>query len=339
MDSYLGIFLKLIGVIFASFILIHVLSIFGVFLAVAFPIWWIILPERTPCLLCKRKRAETGCRFCAVDETGFAYTKTFFSAVLTSLVIITVSALSLGVVYLEGRILSRYGVIPPQRTATFVIPPKGQYRIDEVFTMDIEIAGISTSINAVQADLAFDPKKLEIVNILEDTSFASIFIQKDINNNAGYARLTGGLPNPGYFNDRGVFGTAYLVGREPGLAQLEFLPSSMVLANDGKGTNLLRNETRVANFLILPDRLTEEEKQQQIKLYADVLGATKKSDKLILYGEEGGERVLGTGLSREAEAKSGFFDVLFTVWRSVIDWILRFWWDVYLSLSRFVAEF
>ncbi len=338
MDSYLIIFAKLIGIIFASFILIHALSFFGFFLAVAYPIWWILFPEKTPCLLCKKQKAETGCRFCAIDDNGFVYTKTLFAAVLTSLLIIAISALSLGVVYIEGRVLSRYGVIPPQKTATFVIPPKGQYRIGEVFTIDIEIAGISTSVNAVQADLAFDPKKLEIVNILEDTSFASIFIQKEVNNDAGYARLTGGLPNPGYFNDRGVFGTAYLVGKEPGLAQLEFLPSSMVLANDGKGTNLLKNETRVANFLILPDQLTEEEKQLQVKLYADVLGATAKSDKMILYGEEGGERVLGTELSKEAETESGFFNVLFTVWKLVVDWIFRFWFGVYLSLSRLVAE-
>ena len=89
-------------------------------------------------------------------------------------------------------------------------------------------------INAIQADLGFNPEKVEVVDISTQNSFANIFIQKEINNETGYARLTGGLPNPGFFSDRGIFGTVFFRGKQPGVVKIDFLPSSMVLANDGR---------------------------------------------------------------------------------------------------------
>lgn len=212
--------------------------------------------------------------------------------------------ISLGLVFLEGQVLFKLGFPPTPKTVSFVVPPKGQYRLGEIFPMKIEIAGIKVPINAVQADLGFDPGKLEVVDISTDDSFANIFIQKEINNEGGYARLTGGLPNPGFFADKGVFGTAFFKGKNPGVAKIEFLPSSMVLANDSKGTNVLKDLSAVS-YLILPEKISkeEEEMQKMITLKSSVLGESVENTQMKFY-EEGS--VLGAKAEEEIQKKRKF---------------------------------
>jgi len=41
----------IIPFIIASWLLVHVLTIFGIFLAVAYPLWWIFAPSQTVCFL------------------------------------------------------------------------------------------------------------------------------------------------------------------------------------------------------------------------------------------------------------------------------------------------
>lgn len=164
--------------------------------------------------------------------------------------------------------------------------------------MTIEIVGIKTPINAVQTDLGFDPEKLEVVEISTEDSFANIFIQKEISNETGYARLTGGLPNPGFFADKGTFGTVFFKGKNPGVVKVEFLPSSMVLANDGRGTNVIK-ELASASYLILPEEVSEEErKQQEVLIKPVVLGERTEETQMKFYEEE---KVLGARVGQEIE--------------------------------------
>ncbi len=168
-----------------------------------------------------------------------------------------------------------------RQTASFVIPPKGQYKLGEIFSMNIEVDNLKNSINAIQADLKFDPKKIEVVNISTKNSFANIFIQKESNNTKGYVRLTGGLPNPGWRGARGLFGTVYFKAKQSGLVTIAYLPTSLVLANDGHGTNLLKSRPSVS-YLILPDKLSLEEEKTQTKFISkeNVLGASTQKNQL-----------------------------------------------------------
>jgi hypothetical protein len=167
--------------------------------------------------------------------------------------------------------------------------------------MSIEIVGIKTPINAVQADLGFDPRKLEAVDVSTEGSFANIFIQKEVNNEVGYTRLIGGLPNPGFFSDHGVFGTVFFKGESPGIAKIEFLPSSMVLANDGRGTNTLK-ELASASYLILPERISteEEEMQKSVTIAPTVLGESSEDTQMKFYEEK---KVLGAEAEQEIREK------------------------------------
>lgn len=305
------IVLKTIAFILASWLLVHLLAIFGVFLALAYPLWWFLDIKRFPCLWCRIKK---------IKECSFSH------SLLDAGLILIFCFLSFGLVFVESKILFRMGFPPTPKTVTFVIPPKGQYRLGEIFPMKIEIAGIKVPVNAVQADLGFNPEKLEVVDISTQDSFANIFIQKEINNEAGYARLTGGLPNPGFFSDRGVFGTVFFKGKNPGVTKVEFLPSSMVLANDSRGTNILR-ELVAVSYLILPEKISaeEEEMQKSIVLKPEVMGEKTEETQMKFYEEE---KVLGEQVGREVEKEKKFNPAkIFWEFLEKIDRAILSFWD------------
>lgn len=282
------IILKVIVFILSSWFLVHLLAVFGVFLAIAYPLWWLFELKRFPCLWCRIKE-EKKCRF----------SHSLFDAGL----ILVFSLFSFGLVFAESKVLFKMGFPPTPKTVSFVIPSKGQFRLGELFPLKIEITGIKIPINAIQADLGFDPQKLEVVEISTQDSFANIFIQKEINNEVGYARLTGGLPNPGFFSDHGLFGTVYFKGKSAGVTKIKFLPSSMVLANDGRGTNVLR-ELASVSYLILPEKISpQEERMQKLIISESVKGAKTEETQIRFYEEK---KVLGAEIDRQIAKQKKF---------------------------------
>jgi len=283
-----------------SWFLVHLLAVFGVLLMVAYPIWWFLAPDKVPCFFCRIQKEGRLCFSCGqVVHADSLYPKTFLSILINAGLILIVSCICVGFIFLESKILFKLGFPPTPKTVSFIIPSKGQYRLGEVFPMKIDISGIKVPINAVQADVGFEPHKLEVVDISTGDSFANIFIQKEINNEVGYARLTGGLPNPGFFADHGVFGTIFFKGISPGIVKIEFLPSSMVLANDGRGTNVLKDLVSVS-YLILPERISEKEEamQKTISIESVVLGEKSDGTQMKFYEET---KVLGAEVEHEIQ--------------------------------------
>lgn len=304
------IILQVVAFILASWFLVHLLAVFGVFLALAYPIWWVLDFKRFPCLWCRIKKQQ---------ECQFSHS--FLDAGL----ILVFTFVSFGLVFAESKILFKMGFPPTPKTVTFVIPSKGQYRLGEIFPLKIEIAGIKVPINAVQADLGFNPERLEVADISTQDSFASIFIQKEINNEVGYARLTGGLPNPGFFSDHGLFGTVYFKGKSSGVTKIEFLPSSMVLANDGRGTNVLR-ELAAVSYLILPEKISsQEEEMQKSVILGSVMGEKTDETQMKFYEEE---KVLGEQIEKEIRKEKEFNLLkLFLEILEAVDRIILSLWD------------
>lgn len=315
--------------VIGSWLLAHILAVFGIFIAVLYPFWWLILPKQTICFFCNAKvnvNTEDYCPFCRrkINKADTLAPKSFTSAVFNGVLILVFSTISIILIFGEAQILFKLGFPPTPKTVSFVIPTKGQYRLGEVFPMKIEIVGIKTPINAVQADLGFEASKVEVVDISTKDSFANIFVQKEINNDGGYSRLTGGLPNPGYFSDKGVLGTVFFKGKYPGVVKIEFLPSSMVLANDGKGTNVLKDLTSVS-YLILPEKISEEEEMQKnIILQSSVLGESINSTQMKFYEETS---VLGAQVGQEIKKEQNFnpINIILNVLEKIDRFILSQW--------------
>jgi len=300
------IIFTVIASIIASFLLIHLLAFLGIFLVVAYPIWWLLVPQKTPNFICFIKYnvdpffEDEG----EIKKEKLVCSHSFSSVLANTALILLVVLFCAGFVFGESKILFKLGFPPTPKTVSFVIPSKGQYRLGEIFPLKIDIIGVKTPINAVQADVGFDPHRLAVIDVSTAGSFANIFIQKEISNEVGYARLTGGLPNPGFFADHGVFGTIFFQGKAPGITRVEFLPSSMVLVNDGRGTNVLKDLASVS-YLILPEEISEEEEEMQktIIIKPGVLGEKSEDTQMKFYEEK---KVLGADVERETQKGKEF---------------------------------
>lgn len=339
--SAFSFFIKILIFIVASFFLIHLLAFLGIFLALGYPLWWFLAPTFLPCLICNTRELGAYCFFCEqpVVDPDLINAKNFKSAILNSILIMTLSLLSLGFVFAESQLLAHFGVSPLSRTVSFVIPSEGQYQVGQVFTMDINLDGIKRPINAVQADFSYDPKILEVIEILTDESFATVFIQKKIDNDIGYSRISGGLPNPGFFADSGLFATVVLRGKTAGISEVNFLPSSMVLANDGRGTNVIKSLASAAYLIVPPKPGFDESEQQSVILSPQVLGSEVEEDvpQLKFFQEETiNEEVLGTSSELEElqEAdQTTFFKQLGEFLQNIASFILEFWISLFKAIA------
>ena len=334
---WLGFLFKIIGFVIASFLLIHFLAFLGVFAAIAYPLWWLVAPKQIFCFGCL---IFNHCPFCGEESNRVRRApKSFAATIFNGFFILLISLLCLGVVFLESQLLFRMGFPPTPKTVSFVIPAKGQYRLGELFTVPIQVAGVGKPINVVQADIGFDPKIVEAVEISTKGSFANIFLQKEIDNKIGYVRLTGGLSNPGFAGESGTFGLVFFRGISPGLVRIEFLPSSMVLANDGRGTNVLK-DLASSSYLILPEKISDQEREEQeVILTPEVLGeetAGSEETSLVFYEER---QVLGTSVGDKVEkdGRENFGTQLLSLWERMVAGILNFWYRFFQGVKGLFA--
>lgn len=238
----------LIRNIFASIIFVHVFGLFGIFIALAYPLWWFFIPGRTVCFFCLRQRLAKKpdeCPACHRVPTTI-YNPTFRSLLLNTLVLFFLALIFLGMILLEIRIFTKgetdlVGLILQRRQAEFVVKEKEFALGEKNSYVDLNIRTPNQPINLVKAELEFDPDVIEVTEIDTSRSFATIFTHKTFSNERGKISIIGGLPNPGYVGEEGLLARIYFVPKELGASELKFQPSSQILANDGEGTNILSN--------------------------------------------------------------------------------------------------
>lgn len=319
------IFLTSISIPVASWILVHIFAIFGFFVAISYPFWWLLSPDRIQCLLCRVKQKNSKCLFCG--EKARRGPLKFRSVVFNSILILILSGLSLTAVYIESKVVNNF-LITSTPTVNFVIPDKGQKQVGEVFPMEVKLTGMKFPINAIQADIKFDPQVLNLVEISTSNSFANIFVQKEINNQYGYARLSGGLANPGFSDTSGLFAEFYFKAISPGAAKVSFLPSSMVLLNNGKGTNVLK-DLASTSYLVVPNDEPISNSDDVLNLVdsSDVLGEEDGEDSQLIFfdqKENNPSQVLGES-SDENTKKDSLFTKLSKALLKIDEGVLKFW--------------
>ncbi len=321
------IILNILGFSVISFLLFHLFSVVGIFITAGYLIWWLLFPQKTWCFSCRMRKVGEKCSWCSasVKNENQRYPKSLRSVFLNTLLLLGITLLSLAVVFGETQIMKKLGFAGPPKTALFSLPTQRQYQTLEIFPLKIEVSDLRTPINAVQVDLSFDSTKLQLVNVDLEESFASIFVEKEIDNEQGRFRISGGLPNPGFSGEKGTFVTVYFQGIAPGPAQVTFLPSSLVMANDGKGSNVL-NEYQTINYLILSQRLSETEQNlQYTTLGPAVLGTQSATNKLIFYDENAPitiPHVLGA-TSNDSSKKTAL--TIFRFWFNLNEALLGYW--------------
>ncbi len=133
----------------------------------------------------------------------------------------------------------------------YFAPGSGTYVIGGKFNVYIKVNTGGQEINAANGTISFDNNLLEVVGISKGGSIFPFWTtQPSFSNSAGTVNFGGGLPPPPYKGNAGQIATITFKAKKAGKALVRFT-SGAVLANDGKGTNILASMVS-ASYVISP---------------------------------------------------------------------------------------
>ncbi len=112
--------------------------------------------------------------------------------------------------------------------------------VGQEIIFEVLIPKTSMSVNAAQIDLRYDDKKLALVRIEENKKFYMYVLEKEYDNKLGWTRLSGGLPHPGMGEANLVLAKFYFQAKATGNAYIDYSPTSLVLADDGRAGEIYK---------------------------------------------------------------------------------------------------
>jgi hypothetical protein len=126
--------------------------------------------------------------------------------------------------------------------ATLYLSPAAKtVAVGQTFTATIEVSSADQAMNAVSVDLSFPSDKLRVLSVSQTDSIVNFWVQSPTFSNAqstGDVVLQGVVLSPGFLGAAGNVVNVVFQAIAPGNAPVSF-SSGSVLANDGKGTNIL----------------------------------------------------------------------------------------------------
>lgn len=135
------------------------------------------------------------------------------------------------------------------QASLFIVPASGTYKVGEAFSVLVNVDSGGHSINAGSAQINFDNQRFEVTQVGYTRSVFTLWTEEPkFSNAAGTLKFSGGLPNPGFIGSSGSVIRINFRTKATGEAKIAFLSGS-VLANDGKGTNILE-DLKGAKFVI-----------------------------------------------------------------------------------------
>jgi hypothetical protein len=137
-------------------------------------------------------------------------------------------------------------------------PLSGSCDVGKSFSVNVVVSSPGQAINAISGIVSFSDN-LEVIELSQSGSIIKLWAQDPFYSNATKAvNFEGIIFNPGF---SGSFGKVITIGfkaKNSGIGKIIF-SSAAVLANDGKGTNVLNN-LGIASFNINKSTATEVEK-------------------------------------------------------------------------------
>jgi hypothetical protein len=126
-----------------------------------------------------------------------------------------------------------------------VIVPEEVNGVGKKFRADIMLDTNKNFINAVKSYIEFDPRVLKIESIDTSKSFCKFYPENSHSNEKGIIKLQCGTPYPGF---RGIntIQTIYFTSQAIRVTDIKVSDESLILANDGKGTNLIKDYPTVS---------------------------------------------------------------------------------------------
>lgn len=132
-------------------------------------------------------------------------------------------------------------VTPNKGDATLsIITPQEINGVGRTFRVDIAIDSHNNFINAVQSYIKYDPRVLQVVKTDTSKSFCKFYPENTYSEDKGIIKLQCGTPYPGFRGKNTIESIKFLT-KAIKTTDLEVMNDSMILANDGKATNLIKD--------------------------------------------------------------------------------------------------
>ena len=117
-------------------------------------------------------------------------------------------------------------------------PGTGVYQSNKTFTVRVVVNTQGKPVNAAEGTLSFNPRELSVVSVNRSSSIFNLWVtEPTFSNSAGTVSFSGGNPM-GYTGGSGNIMNVTFQAIGSGSTKVSFSNGS-VLANDGKGTNIL----------------------------------------------------------------------------------------------------
>ncbi len=118
-------------------------------------------------------------------------------------------------------------------------PSSGSYTVSQNFSVSVYVSSADQAMNAASGVISFPSDKLEVTSLSKTGSIFTLWVREpSFSNSAGTVNFEGIVLNPGFTGSSGKAITITFRTKAAGNAPLTF-SSGSVLANDGKGTNIL----------------------------------------------------------------------------------------------------
>lgn len=126
-------------------------------------------------------------------------------------------------------------------------PSTGSYNVGQTFTVTVQVDPKGDSVNAVEAQISYDPKVLSVVSLAKTGSVFSLWTtEPTFSNTAGTISFGGGSPSP--FSSRSNLVVITFRALAAGSSRVAFTSAS-ALAADGRGTDVLEASI-AANYTV-----------------------------------------------------------------------------------------
>ena len=128
--------------------------------------------------------------------------------------------------------------VQAQGASLFLSPGSESFIVGDSFLVEVKVDTADIPINAAQATIYFPIERLEVLNIFKDDSIFTLWPEEPVFSNlSGEISFAGGLPHPGCRKIENLI-TIEFKAKKEGITNLTF-DKAQVLADDGKGTNIL----------------------------------------------------------------------------------------------------
>jgi len=131
--------------------------------------------------------------------------------------------------------------IASQAATLYFSPSSGTFSVGNTFSVSVFVSSQDQAMNAASGQILFPTDKLEVLSISKTGSIFNLWIREpSFSNELGTVEFEGIVLNPGFTGAAGKIITINFRAKTAGIANLSF-SSGAVLANDSKGTNILKS--------------------------------------------------------------------------------------------------